>query len=163
MTMADRMAVMAEGQVIQVATPRDIYEAPNSRWVADFIGDVNLLEGRVIATGGDGTSIASTAAGQLRASSGEGKPGDCVWVALRPEKLRISRLPSPHANENCVAGAITSIRYLGELSSYNVRLDSGTLMKATRANVAPTTERGLALNDRVWLTWTADALVVLTR
>jgi putrescine transport system ATP-binding protein len=163
MTMADRMAVMAEGQVIQVATPREIYEAPNSRWVADFIGDVNLLEGRVIATGGDGTSIASTAAGQLRASSGEGKPGDCVWVALRPEKLRISRLPSPHANENCVAGAITSIRYLGELSSYNVRLDSGTLMKATRANVAPTTERGLALNDRVWLTWTADALVVLTR
>src|SRR6478735_8669629 len=57
MTMADRMAVMAEGQVIQVATPREIYEAPNSRWVADFIGDVNLLEGRVIATGGDGTSI----------------------------------------------------------------------------------------------------------
>ncbi len=163
MTMADRLAVMDEGHVIQVATPREIYERPSSRWVADFIGDVNLLEGRVIAAGADGTSIGSTAAGRLRASSGEGKLGDCVWAALRPEKVRISRLRLSQANENCVAGAITNIRYLGELSSYEVRLDSGSLMKATLANVTPTTERSLALDDRVWLTWPADALVVLTQ
>jgi putrescine transport system ATP-binding protein len=163
MTMADRIAVMDEGHVIQVAGPREIYEQPSSRWIADFIGDVNLIEGQVIATQADGTAIGSTGVGQLRASRREGNVGDCVWVALRPEKVRISRLRLAPANENCVAGVITKIRYLGELSSYEVLLDSGTLMKATLANVAATSERSLGVNDRVWLTWPADALVVLTR
>jgi putrescine transport system ATP-binding protein len=163
MTMADRIAVMDEGRVIQVATPRELYERPRSRWVADFVGDVNLIEGGIIATGGNGTSIESTTAGQLRASGQERNPGDSVWVALRPEKVRISRLRLTPGNENCVAGAITKIRYLGELSSYEVRLDSGFLMKATLANVAATTERTLAVNDRVWLTWQPEAVVVLTR
>jgi len=163
MTMADRIAVMDEGRVIQVATPRELYERPSSRWVADFVGDINLIEGGIIATGANGTSIESTTAGQLRASGQERSPGDLVWVALRPEKVRISRLRLTPSNENCVAGAITKIRYLGELSSYEVRLDSGILMKATLANVAATTERTLAVNDRVWLTWQPDAVVVLTR
>jgi putrescine transport system ATP-binding protein len=161
--MADRIAVMAEGRVTQVATPRELYERPSSRWVADFIGDVNLIEGRVLAAGSNGTSIESAGAGQLRASGQERSSGDCVWVALRPEKVRISRLRLSPGNDNCVAGAITKIRYLGELSSYEVRLDSGMLMKATIANVAATTERTLAVNDRVWLTWQPDAVVVLTR
>jgi putrescine transport system ATP-binding protein len=163
MTMADRIAVMDEGHVIQVAGPREIYEQPSSRWIADFIGDVNLIEGQVIATQADGTAIGSTGVGQLRASRREGNVGDCVWVALRPEKVRISRLRLAPANENCVAGVITKIRYLGELSSYEILLGSGTLMKSTLANVAATSERSLGVNDRVWLTWPADALVVLTR
>src|SRR6266852_698885 len=85
MTVADRIAVMNRGRLIQVATPPEIYEQPNSRWVADFIGDVNLIEGRVLATQGEGISIASAAAGDLRAlQTGDGKPGDAIWVALRP-------------------------------------------------------------------------------
>ena len=91
MTVADRIGVMDRGRLIQVATPPDIYEQPNSRWVADFIGDVNLIEGRVVEGGAGETIIGTEAAGKLRAAGAVGaKPGDTVWLALRPEKLRIS-------------------------------------------------------------------------
>src|SRR6266566_8782289 len=94
MTVADRIAVMDRGRLIQVATPQEIYERPNSRWVADFIGDVNLIEGRVIDVGASGTVLASDAAGRLHAlSAADVKPGDVVWVALRPEKVRIAHAP----------------------------------------------------------------------
>src|SRR5438874_181274 len=86
MTVADRIGVMDRGELIQVATAPEIYEQPNSRWVADFIGEVNLIEGRVIDVGAAGTVVVSAAAGRLRALSPEdAKPGDVVWVALRPE------------------------------------------------------------------------------
>src|SRR4030088_1178742 len=91
MTVADRIAVMDRGRLIQVATPAEIYEQPNSRWVAEFIGDVKLIEGQVVEVGAAGTMIASDAAGQLCAtSSAAARPGDTVWVALRPEKIRIA-------------------------------------------------------------------------
>src|SRR5882724_9898094 len=107
MTVADRIGVMDHGRLIQVATPPEIYEQPNSRWVAEFIGDVNLIEGRVLETGSAATVIASKAAGQLRAhTSAEAKPGDTVWVALRPEKVRIGREPPATAGDNCVSGQV---------------------------------------------------------
>src|SRR5438132_3717469 len=85
MTVADRIGVMDHGRLIQVATPPEIYEQPNSRWVADFIGDVNLIEGRVIEAAAGATVIESASAGRLRvATTGAAKPGDTVWVALRP-------------------------------------------------------------------------------
>src|SRR5215470_2826420 len=91
MTVADRIGVMDQGRLIQVATPAEIYEQPNSRWVAEFIGDVNLLEGRVVDAGASGPTIASAAAGQLRATApAAARPGDTVWVALRPEKIRLA-------------------------------------------------------------------------
>ena len=96
MTVADRIAVMDRGRLMQVAPPAEIYERPNSRWVADFIGSVNLFEGRV---GDDGTSVEGTALGRLRvAAKIDAAPGATVWVAVRPEKLRITRgapLPDP--------------------------------------------------------------------
>src|SRR6516165_687884 len=96
MTVADRIGVMDHGRLIQVATPPEIYERPNSRWVADFIGEVNLIEGRVVDVGASETVIASAAAGRLRAlSPTDAKPGDVVWVALRPEKVRIAHAPPP--------------------------------------------------------------------
>ena len=99
MTVADRIGVMDHGRLVQVATPSEIYEQPNSRWVADFIGDVNLIEGRVVRSGAGGTVVASAGAGQLRASaSADAKPGDTVWVALRPEKVRIAREPPAAAD-----------------------------------------------------------------
>ena len=88
MTVADRIAVMDRGRLMQVAPPAEIYEQPNARWVADFIGSVNLFEGRV---GGDGTSVEGTALGRLRvAAKIDAEPGATVWVAVRPEKLRIT-------------------------------------------------------------------------
>src|SRR6476469_2323952 len=164
MTVADRIGVMDHGRLIQVATPTEIYERPNSRWVADFIGDVNLIEGRVIDVGASGTVVVSAAAGRLRALSPEdAKPGDVIWVALRPEKVRIAPEPPGSAEENCVAGEVTDIGYLGDLSIYKVRLDSGTIMKTAVANVTRLAERPIAWDERVWLSWAPEAAMVLTR
>jgi putrescine transport system ATP-binding protein len=162
MTVADRIAVMDHGRLIQVATPAEIYEQPNSRWVADFIGDVNLIEGRVIKVAVE-TMIASAAAGQLRATSSAAQPGDTVWVALRPEKIRIAHERPPSAEANCVDGQVWSIGYLGDLSIYKVQLDSGFVMQAAVANVSRVVERPIGWGERVWLTWAPDAAVVLTR
>jgi putrescine transport system ATP-binding protein len=164
MTVADRIGVMDQGRLIQVATPPEIYEQPNSRWIADFIGDVNLLEGRVVDTGAAGTVVASADAGPLRATcSPDAKQGDAVAVALRPEKVRIAREPPAAAAENCVAGTVWDIGYLGDLSIYKVRLDTGFMMKAAVANLTRLVERQIGWDDRVWLTWTCEAAVVLTR
>jgi putrescine transport system ATP-binding protein len=164
MTVADRIAVMDRGRLIQVATPQEIYERPNSRWVADFIGEVNLIEGRVIDVGASGTVVVSAAAGRLRALSPEdAKRGDVVWVALRPEKVRIAPERPGSAEENCVAGEVTDIGYLGDLSIYKVRLDSGTIMKTAVANVTRLAERPIAWDERVWLSWAPEAAMVLTR
>jgi putrescine transport system ATP-binding protein len=164
MTVADRIAVMNHGQLVQVATPPETYEFPNSRWVADFIGDVNLIEGRVVEAGKGGTVIASATAGRLRGlACAAAKPGDTVWVALRPEKVRIARDPPAKPEENCVAGTVDNIGYLGDLSIYKVRLDNGFVMKAAVANVTRLVERSIGWDDRVWLSWAAEAATVLTR
>jgi putrescine transport system ATP-binding protein len=164
MTVADRIGVMNHGQLVQVATSPEIYELPNSRWVADFIGDVNLIEGRVVEAGEGRTVIASATAGRLRGlACAAAKPGDTVWVALRPEKVRIARDPPASTEENCVAGTVDNIGYLGDLSIYKVRLDNGFVMKAAMANVTRLVERSIGWDDRVWLSWAPEAATVLTQ
>jgi len=163
MTVADRIGVMNHGRLIQVATPAEIYEQPNSRWVADFIGDVNLIEGRVVESAVAGTTVASAPIATLRAAAAPGaKPGDTVWVALRPEKISISP-HAPPAGTNRVEGEVSEIGYLGDFSLYKVRLADGFVMEAAAANVTRLIERRLSTGDRVWLSWAADAGVVLTR
>jgi putrescine transport system ATP-binding protein len=96
------------------------------------------------------------------AAAGGARPGDAVWVALRPEKLRISQSP-PATPENCVGGVVWDIGYLGDLSVYKVRLDSGFVMQAAIANMTRLVEKPINWDDRVWLTWAPGAAVVLTR
>ena len=169
MTVASRIAVMNRGRLAQIATPPEIYEQPNSRWVADFIGEVNLIEARVLAAGEgqreeQGIVLASASAGRLRAAQDGGSAaGDTVWIALRPEKVRISRERPAAAADNCVAGQVCSIGYLGDISAYKVRLESGWIMKAALANMTRLLDRPIGLDDHVWLSWPADAAVVLTR
>ena len=162
MTMADRIGVMNQGRLVQVATPAELYEQPNSRWVADFIGDVNLIEGRVAAaTGG---TVIETSSGRLRAApSPDAQAGATVWLAVRPEKIRISVQPPSAADENCVAGTVSDIGYLGDISIYKVRLDSGQVMKAAVTNLTRMLERPIGWDARVWLSWSPDAGVVLTK
>jgi len=164
MTVADRIGVMDSGRLIQVAPPTEIYEQPNSRWVADFIGDVNLIEGRVVAVDAISTSIESAVAGTVRAAATrEAQPGDTVWIALRPEKVSIGLASPAAADENCVAGRIWDIGYLGDLSTYKVRLDNGAVIQAAKANVTRLFEQPIGWDDRVWLNWAPDAGVVLVR
>jgi len=160
MMVADRIAVMDRGRLMQVAPPAEIYEQPNSRWVADFIGSVNLFEGRV---GGDGTSVEGTALGRLRlAARVAAEPGAAVWVAVRPEKLRISpdQQPTP---ENAVAATLVDIAYLGDLSILRLRTDSGVTLQATLANTGQAALPGIGSGDRLLLSFPPEAAIVLTQ
>ena len=164
MTVADRIGVMDRGRLVQVATPPEIYEQPNSRWVADFIGEVNLIEGRVAEMGARATTVTSEHVGKLEAApANEARPGATVWVALRPEKVRISHAQPTDAGANCVDGVVWDIGYLGDVSVYKVRLDTGFVVKAAAPNLARLIERPFSFGERVWLSWAGDAGVVLTR
>jgi putrescine transport system ATP-binding protein len=161
MTVASRIGVMDGGRLIQVAPPAEIYERPNSRWVADFIGDVNLFAGRL---GDDGVSIEGTAAGRVRvAVKPEAEPGTMVWAAVRPEKVRISHEPPLPGLDNCVAGTVVDIGYLGDISIYKLRIRDGSQVKAAIVNVGAQAGRAAGIDEQVWLSWPAEAAIVLTR
>ena len=165
MTVADRIAVMDRGRLIQVAPPAEIYERPNSRWVADFIGSVNLFEGRV---GNDEAAIEGTALGRLRAAGKiNAEPGATVWVAVRPEKVRLTRYEvgrhEQAVAENGVAATVVDIGYLGDLSLYRLRTEAGVALQAAIANSEPLIARGIGWNDKVWLSFAPEATIVLTR
>jgi putrescine transport system ATP-binding protein len=160
MTVADRIGVMDRGRLMQVAAPVDIYERPNSRWVADFVGDINLFEGRV---GDDRTSIEGDAAGRIRvAATIEAEPGTPIWVAVRPERMRITReKPSPGV-ENCLAAKVVEVGYLGDLSIYQLHTASDARIKAAVANSGREVDRAFAQSESVWLSFSPDAAIVLT-
>jgi putrescine transport system ATP-binding protein len=161
MIVADRIGVMDRGWLRQVARPAEIYERPNSRWVADFVGDVNLFEGVV---GEDGLSVEGTPAGTLRvAAKIDAKPGATVWLAVRPEKMRIAlESPQQQPPENCAAGTIVDIGYLGELTIYKLRLADGAIVTAAIANTGRAAERPIDWDERAWMSFAPEAAIVLT-
>jgi putrescine transport system ATP-binding protein len=164
MTVAHRIAVMDRGRLAQVATPPELYEHPVSRWVAGFIGDVNLLDGVVVAADTNGLLIEGAVDRRYRAGdAADAKPGQHVCVALRPEKLRLAAEMPAGAGENCVAGRVHDIAYLGDVSLYKIALDDGSMMTASLANASRLADRAFGWEDHVWLTWASDAGVVLTR
>jgi putrescine transport system ATP-binding protein len=162
MMLAHRIAVMERGRIVQVATPAEIYEQPRSRFVADFLGDVNLIEGGLTAIEG-GRAVIESATGRLMAADpGDTTPGTQVWLAVRPEKVRIA-LERPDDAVNCVGGQVIDVGYLGDVSVYQVRLRGGVMMKATVANLTRMIERPIGADDQVWLSWPPEAAMVLTR
>jgi putrescine transport system ATP-binding protein len=163
MTVSTRIAVMDQGRIVQVATPTEIYEYPNSRYVAGFIGDVNIIEGRVIEVGDSYLNITSQQAGcSIRARHAVDVPaGATVWIALRPEKLVISLEAPQDTSTNCMAGEVWDIGYLGKLSIYHIKLDSGVMVTVAQTNRTRDLERPITWEDRVYLTWTPDAGIVL--
>ncbi len=167
MTLGTRLGVMNRGCIVQVGTPSDIYESPASRFVADFIGSVNMFEGQVYANGADGLCIRSADLGcTVRAERAAGCPrGATVWAAIRPEKIQIARAAAGTAAapaENLVAGTVREIAYMGDTSIYLVRLDSGSMLRVTLPNVLRGAEGPIAREERVWLSWHGSSPVVLT-
>jgi len=165
MTVADRIAVMDRGRLMQVAPPAEIYERPNSCWVADFIGTVNLFEGRVGEL--DGT-VEGSALGRLRVGAKiDAEPCATVWVAVRPEKIRLSQRRAASGEEpppdNAIAATVVDIGYLGDLSVYKLRTETGVSLQAAIANTESLTARGIGWNDKVWVSFAPEAAVVLTR
>jgi putrescine transport system ATP-binding protein len=161
MTVADRIGVMNAGRLQQVATPADIYEHPNSRWVAAFVGDINLVEGKVVSSGLGHTMIDSRAGGRLLVTA-DATPGMTVAVAFRPEKTRIDMIAaSPASNENCFSGRVTEMGYLGGLSVYKIKLDNGLEMKTTVTNRSRAGGPSVGLGDRVWFSFPPEAGLVL--
>jgi putrescine transport system ATP-binding protein len=167
MTVAHRIAVMDRGEIVQVATPAELYEQPKSRWVAAFIGDVNLIEGGVVETDASGAVIEDGGGRRYRVAEAAGATvGARVAIALRPEKLRIAPLAAASAaadGENAVRGRVWDIGYLGDVSIYKVELPDGAQMKASVANVTRLVERPIGWDDEVVLSWAPSAAVLLTR
>ena len=170
MSMATRIAVMSEGRILQVGAPGEIYETPNCRFVADFIGSVNLFDGRITEDEPDHVVIA-TPDGEHYVSHGiTGNLGMDVSVAVRPEKIGIQIAPptleeraSPAEHGyNCAQGVIVAMAYFGNETSYHVRLDSGTVVKVSRTNAARHDAARLEREQRVWVWWDGADIVVLT-
>ena len=166
MTVASRIAVMDHGRLVQVDTPDRIYESPNSVYVADFIGDVNILRGRA-SSRADGRTELAWAEGQPNLVGTAPAPvsngAECA-LAIRPEKIAISARPpdTGAAPVNAVSGRILDIAYLGNTSTYHVRLANGDILKAQETNSRRISRRRYTWEQQVWLSWSAEAGIVLT-
>ena len=162
MTVSSRIGVMDSGNLIQVATPTEIYEAPVNKDVADFIGDVNILRGIYKGQNDVGTQLHSDDSDSIVFATQEvgASTGDEMWFAIRPEKLEISK-KKPIDQHNILNGRIEDIAYGGSFSTYHVRLDNGRILKAIRANRVRTEEHHLTWEDEVYLHWAPHSAVVL--
>jgi putrescine transport system ATP-binding protein len=162
MTVSSRIGVMDSGNLIQVATPAEIYEAPINKDVADFIGDVNLLKGIYKGQNEIGTQLLSDDSNSIvyATQKVDAAIGNQLWFALRPEKLEISKR-LPKNEHNILKGTIEDIAYGGSFSTYHVKLKNGSILKAIRANRERTKEHHLTWGDEVFLQWAPHSAVVL--
>ncbi|QFY59120.1 ABC transporter ATP-binding protein [Rhizobium grahamii] len=162
MTMADRIAVMSHGKVIQVATPAEIYEAPNSRFVADFIGDVNIFDGKVTAAAAGTVEIAADGGMMVKvASSDTPSVGSAAGFAIRPEKLKVTRTPPANPGVNAASGELWDIAYLGDMTVFHIKLKSGKVVKASLLNAQRAVEDPFTYDQEVWISFAEDAGVLL--
>jgi putrescine transport system ATP-binding protein len=170
MTLSTRMGVMNHGRIVQIGTPAQIYESPGTRFIADFIGSVNLFEGQVLGETAQPRRIRCDELGCLiRVDRPLPAAGAAtVWAALRPEKISMTREPPAGLSEvnpdteNVTRGRVRGIAYLGDASVYLVALDSGREVRVNLPNSAPDTEQCIAPDEVVFLSWQAGSPVVLT-
>jgi putrescine transport system ATP-binding protein len=163
MTLASRIGVMDHGEIVQAGTPSEIYEFPNSKFVADFVGSVNIFEGKLVEDEPEFVRIASDElGGTIYVSHGiSAAPGAVVWAAVRPEKVFMSTAP-PEGTDNVVRGAVQDIAYLGDLSIYLVKLPTGKVVRVTQPNTSRHAE-AITWDQQVYLTWDPSSPVVVTR
>ena len=163
MALATRIAVMDRGKVVQVGTPAEIYEFPQSRFVADFVGTTNLFEGVVASCAPGLTTVncGETGCDLLVDDVGRFTPGQRVWVALRPEKIRLSKQPVEASRANQLRGTVHQLGYLGNRCTYQIKTASGKLITVFSQNERRTSEWSIDWSDEVYVSWNADAAVLL--
>jgi len=167
MTVASRIGVMDAGRLEQVATPRELYEAPASRWIAEFVGEVNLFEGQVEPHESNRLAVSTRDAGTIFAAQPRQPVTKTnVCVAIRPEKVKLSRrgpvADSVNAHAiNQLEGVVTDVGYLGGFTTYKVRLDTGAVVRSSMANTARLDTDAYSANQRVVAWFTPDDCVVL--
>jgi putrescine transport system ATP-binding protein len=166
MTMADRIAVMDRGRIVQVATPGEIYEQPKTRFIAEFVGDVNIIEGQVAGQEAGLWRVAASPAGAPLTIDDPDEvlhSGQAVAIAVRPEKMVIQREPFPAGRPNVLTGTVWDIGYLGDWTVYRVKLDTGAIMRVSRANASRFVEAPIDWDERVSIAFAPDAAVILSR
>ena len=162
MTLATRIGVMKDGIIEQIGEPREIYESPDSRFVADFIGTVNLVEGRIDAVAPDMMRIETAELGAVLLPPQTGfTRNQQVWGAVRPERWTISR-NKPDTNPNAWHGVVEELGYIGHMSHYRIRLDSGVLIRASQSNRLRD-EDPISWDEKVWISVQPAAFRVLTK
>jgi putrescine transport system ATP-binding protein len=163
MALATRIAVMDHGTVLQVGTPSEIYEFPRSRFVADFIGTTNLFEGTVSACAAGLITVRCAEIGcDLQVDDlGHFSTGQQVWVALRPEKIRVTKEPATDARLNQLAGTVWELGYLGNRSTYQIKTASGKLVTVYAQNDRRTSDWTINWSDQVFVSWSANAAILL--
>jgi putrescine transport system ATP-binding protein len=167
MTVADRIGVMDHGRLEQVASPRELYEAPNSRWIAGFVGDVNMFEGQIATSEAGRLAVATRDAGTIMvAEPRQPVTKAVVSVAIRPEKIKLSRGgPASHAIDahavNQLEGVVTEMNYLGGVTTYKVKLDTGAVLRSSIANTTRLDADAYTVSQRVIAWFTPDDCVVL--
>ncbi|MEC9434106.1 MAG: ABC transporter ATP-binding protein [Pseudomonadota bacterium] len=168
MTLGTRIGVMNQGKLVQVDKPRDLYEFPRNRFIADFVGSVNIFEGQVVEDHPDHVAIASDAlGGPIHVHHGMScQVGQTVWVAVRPEKLVLRREPPSGVLGEDIGGmaqgVVEDIAYMGGLTHYRVVLPSGLRVRATLANRERHDDAAPTWEETVWISWADDAGVALT-
>jgi putrescine transport system ATP-binding protein len=163
MALATRIAVMDHGKVIQVGTPAEIYEFPQTRFIADFIGTTNFFEGTVTGVEPGQIRVHSAEAGTELLVDDRGKVnvGQQVWVALRPEKIRLSKEPPSDDRVNRLKGVVAELGYLGSRSTYRIRTPAGKILTVLGKNEQRTSEWSIDWSDEVYVSWHANAAIVL--
>jgi putrescine transport system ATP-binding protein len=162
MTLASRIGVMDRGEIVQVGTPTEIYEYPSSKFVADFIGSVNMFEGRLTEDEPNYVRIQSPDLGcAIYVDHGiSAAPGAAVWAAIRPEKIELTR-EEPPGPDNRARGVVKDIAYMGDLSIYLVRIDSGKVVRVTLPNSVRQLSERISWDETVWLSWDSSSPVIL--
>ena len=165
MTLATRIAVMDAGRFRQIGTPTEIYEFPESRFVADFIGSANIFEGRIVEDGADHVRVKTDFCDVFIDHGQSVKEGSRIWVALRPEKIRVTKSDDPATGENKVAGVVDDIGYLGESSIYKIRLPDGQILDVTAPNQLRPMNRQhrITWEDKVQISWEPSSAMLLSR
>ncbi len=164
LSMANRIAVMEAGKVRQVAAPAELYEYPNCRFVADFIGKMNLFEGRMTGIAGERVVIDVTGLGQVLLAAGDEQvaTGGQVGIAVRPEKVRIERA-QPSGDRVALRGRVSEVAYYGDTSFVFITDDSGRSISVNLQNEARSTAQRVKIGDELWCSWDPDDTLLLAR